>query len=817
MTEIFNFIVDTEKSALSSECQLRKTERFIKETRRFLGVDFLISKLAESVILNFNLLSSIIKTQNKSTTDCFKIQTDDKAHTFYFRFGYQLQTDLNVNPKDIIFFKYLDKESITRRNDQRFLFYLDKRKTFKVTLNPEKDVSSSNEFKKLYNISNTEGVNFPLLNSTQQQIVNIEDQNVLVQGVAGSGKTNICISKIIFAACREYFGKILYTTFSRGLLVDTQNRINAFIENLKKFIEEYRQGKVIFVDNNHKKAMENKLGIYFSVDEDNKIVAKIERIILFLNEQVDYMLLEDIYKRYISKEIKLADENYFIKHYVKNLKNHQLANNLQKIKHLSYEVIFKEIYGLIIGSYDIENPKDTLTIEEYVELRKESFTKKESQTIYLVAKDYSRHLIKNNLLDNNSISRYLLNKALEIKKYSLAVIDEVQDMTEVNLCLMKTISRKMFCVGDALQMINPTYFSFSYLKRLLFEKDIVSVAELSHNYRNSQKIEELIENLGIININQFGTHNFVLKGESIDSQTPTSAVYVNDKSFIEEISKQKFDNFTVIVGSMKRKEELRKILKNQEILTVSEIKGLERDTVVLYNILSDNVDKWNNLERTLINRKTADENSVYRYYFNLFYVGVSRAKSHLYVAEEEKINIFGEFFKQGFTILNKEQAICNIADTVSRIEDDQDEIIDRVRQFITLGQFENARFAANKILDDMERTYQLNIIDVNEKFIYHGKYREAGIRYWELGMFELAKAQFTLSGDKILSELLDACKDDNGKGLNIDILQFYADVEKNEAARKLILQTVNNDLKIINDKQKTINNYFKKIKENKNG
>ena len=67
------------------------------------------------------------------------------------------------------------------------------------------------------------------------------------------------------------------------------------------------------------------------------------------------------------------------------------------------------------------------------------------------------------------------------------------------------------------------------------------------------------------------------------------------------------------------KENLRKIFKKQEILTISEIKGLERETVLLYNILSDNFDKWKKLELFNINHKQADENSVYRYYYNLFY------------------------------------------------------------------------------------------------------------------------------------------------------------------------------------------------------
>ena len=135
----------------------------------------------------------------------------------------------------------------------------------------------------------------------------------------------------------------------------------------------------------------------------------------------------------------------------------------------------------------MDNPKETLSLEEYKRLRKDGFSGKECEIIYLIAKDYKNHLLRHKLKDNNLMSRELLQRLDEIEKYSLAIIDEAQDMTEVNLYLMKNIAIKLFCVGDALQMINPSYFSFAYLKRLLYEKDITTVSELKHNYRNSPK------------------------------------------------------------------------------------------------------------------------------------------------------------------------------------------------------------------------------------------------------------------------------------------------------------------------------------------
>ncbi len=811
--------IEINKHILSSQSKIYKTEQFIRETRHYLGMDKFLTKVFESLLNSTDkLLSSNTESMvSDSYINCYKLTTIDGLYTFYIRFGQQLNLDLKLNKKDIIFFRHQTKNEQKRRNDQSLINYLNDNTILQIQLEKAKDLTPKSQFHKLYCLSHAEYINFPLLSKEQYKIVTTENQNMLVQGVAGSGKTNICINKIVFTACRAYAGKVLYTTFSRGLLIDTKQKIQTYIQNLTDFVQDYNNNKIIFLDTNHKKAIENRLGIYFAEDDGIDIIEKVQEIIHFLEKKVDYLLLEDIHKEYLNEDIKVVYEDYFFRHYTHKIKNHQLAMNLQKIKHLSYEVIFKEIYGLIGGRYNLDNPTPMLSLKEYINIRQESLSKRECQTIHLVAKDYYNHLKNNNLWDNNLISKRLLNELDAIPKYSLAIIDEVQDMTEINLYLMKQLALKLFCVGDALQMINPSYFSFSYIKRLLYQKDIVSVAELVNNYRNSKKIEKLIDQLGKINIQQFGTHSFVLKGKSIETSVPTSTSYIKDHSFISTLSKQNFDDYTVVVANTKEKEKLRKLLKKQEILTVAEIKGLERDTVILYNILTDSIDKWRRLERTLINRKIADENSVYRYYFNLFYVGVSRAKNHLYVVEELEIPLFTEFFNNNFDNLSTSQALSSLNKTVSKMEDDQEEIIRRINEFVKLGQFDNARFAANKLLDDIERTYHLNIIEIYERHILHGEYRQAGIEFWEKNMLEEAKKQFQLSKDQTLIDLIDACNDHTYKGLNIDILQFYTDVQTNKVARQMILKTAENDLASLKIQNKEIKNKLNPRKERKHG
>lgn len=349
----------------------------------------------------------------------------------------------------------------------------------------------------------------------------------------------------------------------------------------------------------------------------------------------------------------------------------------------------------------------------------------------------------------------------------------------------------------------------------MFDKETSKVKELKHNYRNSRKIEQLIEALGEINVARFGTHSFVLHGKSVDSEIQTSAVYVRSKDFSNKLKNMPSDNFTVVVSSLKKKAQLRGLLPKAEILTVSEIKGLERDNIILTDVLSDNKDKWSRLERQTVNRKTADENSVYRYYFNLFYVGVSRAKQNLYVIERESVALFEEFFKTHFEIKGADNAAVSLASAVGKSGVDVDELYERIEEFIKAGQYDNAHFTAGKLDDEEDTKLQNNRISVYETHVKGGDYKAAGIAFWELGLLEEAKRQFDAAKSPELSSLVDACAAGEGGTLNWSVSRFYPDVCENETARRIICDTLKKDLAELKAKQKSVSQAIKTVKSKK--
>ncbi len=783
---IFN--VDKHKAILSSESLFYKTENFIKKTKYVTNLDLLLTKLCETII--FNAKRIIEDSKNLNDIDCFSIKTEDNKFAFMFKFGFQI--DGNLNKLDVVFFDYISNATITEKVSE----YVTNTPNIKVEIKKDRILVKLQDFNKLYLISNVSNVNLPKLSALQKEIVETVDKNILVQGVAGSGKTNICIDKIIFTSCKNYSGKVLYTTFSRGLLIDTKLKVENYKKDLEQILQLYRLNNIVFLDNNHKKALENRLGIYFFSEDDDKIFDKIERIVNYLTNKVDYLLIEDLYKNHFLKTPQFVGQSYFINKYSKNLANHQIENSFKKLNKYSKEIIYKEIFGMIFGFCKNNDALSEISLQEYTETRKNSFSRQECEDIYKIAQDYKKHCEKFGLLDNNLASRQILQKVSDVE-YSLSILDEVQDYTQINLNLFKKLSLKMFCVGDAQQMINPAYFSFAYLKNLLYNKDVTDVKELTNNYRNSKKIEEIVSSLSEINKLEFGTHSFILKGNSIDNGIASQAVYIKDQNFINKIATNNFDNITFVVDSLNKKTELQKLLKNQEILTVSEIKGLERNTIVIYNILTSNQDKWKALELNRVNHKQADENSVYRYYYNLFYVGITRAKQNIFIVETQPIKQFENFFKQNFDNKDSYGAIKKLEEIVSRVEFSQQEFVERINEFIKQEQFDNAKFTANKIKDDATRIDCLRTIEVYETLIHYGKFREAGIKFWEYGLLDKAKEQFTLSGDTILIELIDTCSKNSGSDLNIDIINYFEDVKENKLARNIILDTIKKDLQTL--------------------
>ena len=93
----------------------------------------------------------------------------------------------------------------------------------------------------------------------------------------------------------------------------------------------------------------------------------------------------------------------------------------------------------------------------------------------------------------------------------------------------------------------------------------------------------------------------------------------------------------------------------------------------------------------------------------------------IFVFETENVSNFNEFFDKHFDTLDGENSFEKFENVISKLEIDDDEILERINEFIKLGQFDNAKFYAEKIENDYESHQQIEKINIHKDYIFKNK------------------------------------------------------------------------------------------------
>ena len=306
--------------------------------------------------------------------------------------------------------------------------------------------------------------------------------------------------------------------------------------------------------------------------------------------------------------------------------------------------------------------------ESYVSDMKEhysAFNKDERKFIYdFVRKEYSHYLTQNDLYDDNDLARLVL---IKIKTNQLSpmfdrlLIDEVQDLTEMQIFTLIHLCKNpsdIFMAGDVSQVINPTFFHkgrIGFIYQNHFSIDKVEVLQLNENYRNSHSIVKVLEELLRLRRATIGTYSYDIEevATSLEKKeglpvyvdipseelkdimlywvnVPSVAIIVPTLSIKQEISQYMVENKRKITTS-----KIDKVIDIVNIYTVQEIKGQEFEKIISYNMASYYQDSWDEIMNQNV-KKGTDDALQYRFYFNTFYVALTRARNNLYLYEQNK-------------------------------------------------------------------------------------------------------------------------------------------------------------------------------------
>ena len=675
---------------------------FVQKNLYLKGLSFLVSKKNEKMLSN-------------TATTVFEFRSLIKGHRLLFKYGWQYN-NININDNDIVLCRYVnDHDRISEEaNSISDNFSLNQEWTDKLNISDfeiqELQNSETLESNKLYYYTDNVNYLMPILNREQEKILKDKEQYVFVNGIAGSGKTNLCIQKMVMDSCCG--NKVLYSTFSESLLNSTQETIHYnYIDQLrliKNELDLYGLNESLILKINN-------LNLNFSLTGNY-----LESIDAFQNKlkTIKYKMLCDIYNEKYNLKKELVTFKIFSRLFESNQMLTFDLKNKFKDTQISLEILFKEIEGVVLG---LNSTNPIISFEDYKTERKSIFDEKSLVLIYDIAKEYLEFISKSDKFADKNLIAVSLIKDNSLKEYyDVIVLDEVQDFTQKELLAFKHMSKKVFAVGDPLQMINPSYFSFNRLKQLYGENHKEYILDL--NYRNTKQLNHAINDLIEINRDKLGNHSNILKNiKTADIQESTYLFFTNQKSILDGLNASEFNDYSIVVATDKEKD----IKCKKEVLTISEVKGLERGTIILYNILSQHLSEWLKLENSQINKKLADENSLLRYYFNIFYVGITRAQRHLLIVEESEINIFRDFFKNNFTYLNKDTPIDSLQLKLDLKTLSLSERIHRINESLKNKLFDNALHYISWIKDEKEKQKQMIRYEIYKDFYKENSFEQS--------------------------------------------------------------------------------------------
>jgi hypothetical protein len=316
--------------------------------------------------------------------------------------------------------------------------------------------------------------------------------------------------------------------------------------------------------------------------------------------------------------------------------------------------LYEEFKGVLTGA---NTEKAYLTREDYLGLgvRQSVFPADERPQVYELFEKYLQFLQENNYYDLNMVAFNHLERCQP--KYDFVVVDEVQDLTNVQLLLilrsLKTPGQFLLC-GDANQIVHPNYFSWANVKTMFYlqENTDNTVRILHTNYRNSPQVTEVANRLLKLKNARFGS----IDRESTYLVNPISekmgeVVCLPDNPKIKKELDEKTRlsaQFAVIVMGNEDKAEARTAFKTPLVFSVQEAKGLEYPNIILYKFVSGKsrefIDISEGVSRSDVEaediryaraRDKSDKSlDAYKFYINALYVAITRAVSNLYVLED---------------------------------------------------------------------------------------------------------------------------------------------------------------------------------------
>lgn len=487
------------------------------------------------------------------------------------------------------------------------------------------EVLSNDGSEKMKNIVNT-------IQQEQNKIIrNVEDKSLIVQGIAGSGKTSVALHRIAFLLYK------IENLSSKNVLIFSPNNVfSEYISNVLPELGEDNPSETTYAN-----FLESCIKEYKAIETFTEFIAryytyKEKNIDLVKYKQSDEIIkdIED-YVLYLIKNIKFTKNieidifNEVTKEQLKELfERYDRFPLFTRITEISKKLSENYTNGKLTLARSI-NKKilESMNIEKNYKKIYYNFYKSKFCKIKLSDNEIRKFVNKNKINYEDAIIFSYIKGLLEGFNYNNMikeiVVDEAQDYTLLQYKILSKIFKKssFSILGDVNQTINP-YYKYESLEQIKEVLDKTKYLELTKTYRSSKEIIEYtnkILNLTFVSAIRKDNNKPVLfrKETNLKKQLLNDINYLKNEYKSVAIITKDDEEANEIYNLLKDDINIGKITINEEIFRKDLIvvpsymaKGLEFDSVIVYN-------KINNIYK---------ENEKY-----LYYVACTRAQHELII------------------------------------------------------------------------------------------------------------------------------------------------------------------------------------------
>lgn len=475
---------------------------------------------------------------------------------------------------------------------------------------------------KMKNIVNT-------IQEEQNKVIrNTEDKNLIVEGIAGSGKTSVALHRIAFLLYRipnltssnvvvftpnkvfsEYISNVLpelgedntYDMTFYDLLCQNINEYKD-IENFTDFISRYYKGNV---DNYDMVKYKQSDEIIKDIDSYiNNLLSTIK-----FNNKLEYDNFIEIDTEELNNMLNYKYNRFPLFERIKEISKRIASNNYEgSTKNASsIEKKLKELLNIKLDLKDIFNNFYQSEYSKYKDKVNDKYLYYEDACIFLYIKSLlvgfnTNHVIK------------------EI------VIDEAQDYNKLQyLIIKKTFKTSNYTIlGDTNQTINP-YYKYDSLEELTSIFESSKYITLTKTYRSTGKIIDYTNK--ILGLNHVTAIRNEKASDIIFRNNITKNDFLTDINNLKTISK----SIAIITKNDKEAEKVYNMLKDDlDIMLIDGFGHIKRDLVVVPSYVAKG------LEFDSVIIYTDEDNKYQEKDKYLFYVACTRAQHNLIIYNNSK-------------------------------------------------------------------------------------------------------------------------------------------------------------------------------------